>query len=432
MQSEKYPIILFCSDTTIQAMLKQKLDQADNYVVHIQSREELSTFAFSSTKYDRGIFIGVFEQSDKEQIEIALNIKKVKPDLELIFVTKFIEYSETFFQSNGYCFISDYDQSPYPKNSGEYTEYFESILDRICKEVERLFVNWEIKNLKRHVSVRKSNASARFKSPSMLRTFEFLEKVAKVNKPILLLGETGVGKSYFAKFIHKNRSSKTIKQGTLKKLDSTKFIAINITGIPEELFESELFGHTKDAFTGATKAKEGYLETVGSGTLFLDEIGDLSFLLQSKLLTVIETGEFYQLGDAETPKKFFGRFIFATNKELNLFDDRDRIHEISEDFREDLYRRIGKIKCTLPPLRKRLEDIPILLVDLISEELKDFEFPCDDEYIDFVKNSITDEIHALWRKGFPGNIRGIQSVIDSFIVEHIDKFSPINKPTSKS
>ncbi len=168
----------------------------------------------------------------------------------------------------------------------------------------------------------------------------FAKKVAPTDATVLLLGETGTGKEVFAQAIHNN--SKRIGK---------PFVAINCSAFSKELLESELFGHLAGAFTGATKDKKGLLEEANTGTLFLDEIGEMHIDLQAKMLRVLETTEFFKVGDTK-PTKVSVRIIAATNRDLK--------HDVEEGkFREDLFYRLNVFTILLPALRDRKEDIPL-------------------------------------------------------------------------
>ncbi|MBK1735557.1 sigma-54-dependent Fis family transcriptional regulator [Halorhodospira abdelmalekii] len=182
-------------------------------------------------------------------------------------------------------------------------------------------------------------------SSAMMEVFKGLGIAANNTLNVLLTGETGVGKEVSAELIH--RHSARAQQ---------PFIAINCTAIPENLFETELFGHTSGAFTGATHASSGKIEAARGGTLFLDEIGDMPASFQAKLLRFLEDKCFYRLGET-TPRQADVRIIAATNRDL-LGQPEERSREV---FRSDLYFRLAQIPIEIPPLRQRLEDLPSLI-----------------------------------------------------------------------
>ncbi len=179
-------------------------------------------------------------------------------------------------------------------------------------------------------------------SPVVRRLFDIAYKIAKKDVNVLIQGETGTGKEVLARFIHaaSGRSSRP-------------FLAVNCGALPENLLESELFGHEKGAFTGASNMRRGIFEIADRGTLFLDEIGEATLAIQVKLLRVLETGEFLRVG-GEKPIKTDVRVIAATNKDLERA-------LINRTFREDLFYRLDVVRLELPPLRERREDIPVLV-----------------------------------------------------------------------
>ena len=171
---------------------------------------------------------------------------------------------------------------------------------------------------------------------------EQVRRAAPTNATVLILGESGVGKELIARAIH--RASLRAKE---------RFVQVNCAAIPEELIESELFGHERGAFTGATEKQTGKFEQADRGTIFLDEVADMSAKTQAKVLRVLQEGEVERLGSAKTIKVDV-RVIAATNKDLE--------DEIADGrFREDLYFRLSVIPIAVPPLRERLEDIPTLV-----------------------------------------------------------------------
>src|SRR5687767_11451675 len=189
-------------------------------------------------------------------------------------------------------------------------------------------------------------------SPTLRRVLEAVQKAAPTNATVMLLGESGVGKELVARTIHRNSPRA-----------GQRFVQVNCAAIPEELIESELFGHEKGSFTGATEKQIGKFEQADRGTIFLDEVGDMSPKTQAKVLRVLQEGEVERLGSARTIKVDV-RVIAATNKDLEAEIERGT-------FREDLYFRLSVIPIRVPPLRDRREDIPALVrhfVDVFSRE----------------------------------------------------------------
>lgn len=226
-------------------------------------------------------------------------------------------------------------------------------------------------------------------SEDMQRFMEEVQQVVNSDSSLLLLGETGVGKEHLSKSIHAESHR---SQGP--------FIPINMAAIPEQLMESELFGHEQGAFTGAVRSRRGAFELAHGGTIFLDEIGEMSLHMQSKLLRVLQDFEFTPVG-GETPVWVDVRVIAATNKDLE--------EEIRKgNFRQDLYYRLGVITLTLPPLRKRKQDIPALA----NQFLKVCNMKIGRE-IDLF-SPLTME--ALCQYPWPGNIRELMNVIERAVL----------------
>lgn len=247
----------------------------------------------------------------------------------------------------------------------------------------------EIKNLSQHLTEKYSYEKIVGKSKELNRVIDTLESVSQTNSTVLITGESGVGKELAARAIHLNSSRR-----------SGPFITVNCSAFVETLIESELFGHEKGAFTGAVKTKIGRFELSQGGTLFLDEIGDLSTTVQTKLLRVLETGEFERVGGNKT-LKMETRIIAATNKCLT-----DEI--TAGRFREDLYYRINVINVHLPPLRERMDDFPLLVNHFIDT----FNLHFGKKIKGFSPNAYDVLMEYRW----PGNIRELENVIEHCFV----------------
>lgn len=225
---------------------------------------------------------------------------------------------------------------------------------------------------------------ARGSNPIRDDGLDFIRKIADSDKNILLMGETGAGKDFTAKKIHE-----------ISPRNKNPFVAISCANIPGDLFEAELFGFVKGAFTGAAREKAGLLEVAGAGTIFLDEIGELPIFLQAKILRAIEDRELRRLGDTFV-RKINARFIFATNKDLEEEVKAGR-------FRKDLYFRICVVKFIIPPLRERKEDIPLLIAHILDKENKK----------GLIKKEITREaLRKIMAYDFPGNIRELENIME--------------------
>jgi PAS domain S-box-containing protein len=226
-------------------------------------------------------------------------------------------------------------------------------------------------------------------SQKMNDAFEVAKRVATVDSNILILGESGTGKSYLAKYIHK-----------MSKRCKCPFVTLNCASIPEQLFESELFGYTSGAFTGASKSgKPGLIELAETGTLFLDEIAEIPVGLQAKLLEVIEERRFIKVGGKEA-KTVDVRILAATNRDLKALVDKGL-------FRDDLYYRLNVIEITIPPLRERQDDILPLVSYYIDKYNK--KYGCK-KY--FSRGSLDILLSYSW----PGNVRELSHVIERLVV----------------
>lgn len=226
-------------------------------------------------------------------------------------------------------------------------------------------------------------------SVAITEIIEIIRQVAPTDITVLITGESGVGKEIFAKAMHQssNRSDKPM-------------ITVNCGAIPEGIIESELFGHEKGSFTGASDARKGYFEIADGGTIFLDEIGELPLNTQSKFLRVLESGEFMRVGSNVT-KKVDVRAIAATNKNLE-----SEVH--NNNFRQDLFFRLRSINIHVPPLRERIEDIP-LLIKHFSEY---FSQRNNIKIQGFSEDAI--EVMKLYK--WYGNVRELKNLIESLIV----------------
>lgn len=225
-------------------------------------------------------------------------------------------------------------------------------------------------------------------SQQMLNLFETIEKVAESNATVLIQGESGTGKELAARAIHQLSSRK-----------DKNFVPVNCAAIPDDLLESELFGHVKGAFTGAYSARIGRFELADKGTLFLDEIGDMKAALQVKLLRVLQSKEFEPVGSVKS-QKIDARIIAASNKNLDDLVD-------NQTFREDLYYRLSVIPIIIPPLRERPEDIPLLLEHFQEQ----FNRERQHQITGFSPEATEMLLHHDW----PGNVRELENLVERMI-----------------
>jgi DNA-binding NtrC family response regulator len=227
------------------------------------------------------------------------------------------------------------------------------------------------------------------RSPRMLEVLALLKEVARLDTTVLMYGETGVGKDLLARSLHFSGPR-----------GDRPFVAVNCAAIPEELFESELFGHRRGAFTGAGETRRGHFQLASSGTLLLDEIGEMPLVLQTKLLRAIEEKKITPIG-AERPVDIDVRFIATTNRDL-----RERVERGT--FRADLFYRLSVLPVRVPPLRERLEDIPILAEHFLAESARRCKKP--------VRSIAPGALEALIRYPWPGNVRELENVVERAVI----------------
>jgi len=220
--------------------------------------------------------------------------------------------------------------------------------------------------------------------PEMIKIFKLIEGIAPTDATILVLGESGTGKELIAEAIHE-RSKRVGKP----------FVALNCSAIPDELIESQLFGHVRGAFTGASMNLTGKFEAASGGTLFLDEIGDMSLKMQSKILRALETREIQPVGSNKNIKVDV-RVIAATNKNLEEA-------VMKKEFRSDLFFRLNEVIMKMPPLRERQNDLHLILWDMVEEYNKEFN-----KNVEAISLSA---LGLLQKHTWPGNIRELRNVV---------------------
>ncbi|MCX5855495.1 MAG: sigma-54 dependent transcriptional regulator [Deltaproteobacteria bacterium] len=227
-------------------------------------------------------------------------------------------------------------------------------------------------------------------SKTMLSIFLYVESIAKSTQPILITGESGVGKELIARASHELSGC------------TGPMVCVNVAGLDDNVFADTLFGHVKGAYTGADTARHGMIEEAAHGTLLLDEIGDLSISSQVKLLRVLQDGAYFPLG-SDKPKRRKARVIVATNQDISA-------KMSTGQFRKDLYYRLQTHRINIPPLRERKEDLPLLVNNFLEEASSD---------LGKKKPSISKELlHLLETYNFPGNIRELRSMIYDVVSQH--------------
>ena len=257
------------------------------------------------------------------------------------------------------------------------------------KAEERETLRREVTRLREEVSIDRRYREIVVKSPAMTKALEVAAKVAKHPSPVLITGESGTGKELVARLIH-DESDRA----------RGPFIPVNCGAIPENLLESELFGYTKGAFTGADRDKPGLFEAASGGTLLLDEIGDMPVTLQVKLLRVLQESEIRRLGDTRT-RSVDVRLVASTNKDL---DEEVRMG----DFRRDLFYRIAVVPIHLVPLRQRRDEIPLLVHHFIEQYNRKLKLD--------IRGIETDAMRVLLEYPWPGNVRELENTVERALV----------------
>lgn len=278
--------------------------------------------------------------------------------------------------------------------TGGDLDYFKQLVDLVAQEI--ITFHTEISRREERINALNKELGTRYrydnmigKSKPMQDLYLLLDKIKQSESTVLIQGENGTGKELIARAIHYNSPR---KDGT--------FVTVNCSAFNENLLDSELFGHIKGAFTGAVKDKKGLFEAADRGTLFLDEIGDMSPSMQVKLLRVLQEGTLTPVGGTE-PRKVDVRVLAATNKDLKEMTE-------TGEFREDLYYRINVINLTVPPLRERKEDIPLLVDFFLARGCKEKGIPLKA----LAKRSIEKVFDYPW----PGNIRELENEMERLLV----------------
>ncbi len=311
-------------------------------------------------------------------LEVLKRVKEDDPEVAIIMITAYGSISTAIeAMKNG---ARDYLLKPFDPE--ELGLLIEKIIGEQARDRENLFLREQYKE-------RTQFESLIGQSKPMQEIFNLIEDVGPMDSTVLILGETGTGKGLAAKAIH---SHSPRSQGP--------FVSVNCGAFPEHLLESELFGYQKGAFTDAKTTKKGRLELAHGGTLFLDEIGEISMRMQIDLLRVLEDRVFYRLGGTQPIEADF-RVIAATNKKLE-----EAIKEGT--FREDLYYRLNVVSFTMPTLRERKEDIPLLAEHFLRRFAQEMNKP-----VDKISREAMDEM-MLYE--WPGNVRELENAIERAVV----------------
>lgn len=365
--------ILICDDEEGMRLYLGKILRNWNYQVESFAEPEKLLRWANETDASGSLLLLDIKMAQLDGIEVLRRIKQLRPTLPVVMMTGHgtIESAVEAMKLGAY----DYLSKPFPQ---------EKLLAMVrhCLEAERLREENNI--LKQEIKAHHIPGPPVFQSSRFGETLQMAQDVADSDAAILILGESGTGKELIASSIH---------YASLRA--DQRFLTVNCAALSETLLESQLFGHLKGAFTGATQAQKGLLEEADGGTLFLDEIGELSPALQAKLLRVLQFGELLPVGSTK-PRQVDVRFLAATNKNLE--------QEIARgNFREDLFYRINVISLELPPLRERVEDIEPLAKHFLDQMAHKLRYP-----VPVIKPAT---MAAMQNYHWPGNVRELENVI---------------------
>lgn len=368
-------ILIVDDEESVRESLEKVLKKA-GYLTRTASSGEEAMQLMSQAAAD--LVLTDLRMPEGDGITLLKNLKKKHPDCEVILLTGYgtIETAVEAVKEGAYDFIT----KP-PKKA--------VILSTVERAIERQNLAQENKYLKAQLGKAEFFEEIIGKSPAFTNVLEMVERVAPLVSTVLITGESGTGKELIARAIHR-RSLRA----------KSRFIPVNSAAIPENLIESELFGHVKGAFTGAMRDKQGLFKVADGGTLFLDEISSVPMNLQAKLLRAIEQKEILPVGSTR-PEIIDVRIIAATNKDL--------VEQVSHGhFREDLYYRLNVVGINIPPLRERMEDIPELVdhfIKIYNTQLNKQIHGADEAVLDAFKS------HE-WK----GNVRELENVVERAMI----------------
>jgi len=368
-------VLVVEDDTKIRVLLKRILS-LEGYTAYEAADLKAAAQVVKSEEID--VIVCDVKLPDGNGIEFTKRIKISTSNIEIIMLTAFgnIPDSVQAMRNGAFDYVTKGDDN-------------EKLIPLVHNAMDKARLQRRVRQLEEQAMRDFNFESIIGKSPMIIETISTAKKVALTDATVLLLGETGTGKELFSRAIH-GASPRAVYP----------FIALNCSAFSKSLLESELFGHKSGAFTGAVKDKKGLLEIANGGTLFLDEIGELHFDLQAKLLRVLETGEFFKVGDTKATK-INVRIIAATNRDIEN-DVRTGV------FRTDLFYRLNTFTIDLPPLRNRRQDIPVLaeyFLHIFSLKTNQMIEGMSKSFLEHLK------MHE-WK----GNIRELKNVIERSVI----------------
>ncbi len=366
------PNVLVVEDEELMRSILRQLLENEGYSVLTADSAENGLQIFASAEI--AVTLTDIKMAGMDGLELLDRIKTVDEDALVIVMTAYssVDSAISALRKGVY----DYVTKPFVN---------EDLLKTVKNAIRTKELFNENRALRRELNQQYSFNEIIGKSEGLQDIFRIVEKIADTNAGVLIQGESGTGKELIAKSIHFN-----------SRRAAKPFLAVNCGALPENLLESELFGHTKGSFTGAISDKKGLFRAADGGTLFLDEIGEMPQSLQVKLLRALQEHEVLPVG-ASSPVKFDARIIAATNKNLET--------EVVENrFREDLFYRLNVIEISLPPLRERREDILLLVKHFVSKTAKEQNAP--------EKNLSSEAMSAMLNYDWQGNIRELQNAVE--------------------
>ena len=367
--------ILVVDDEQSMREFLEILFRREGYDVVTVGDVEAALTAVDCDDYD--LVITDIQMPDRSGLDLLHAVREAAPETVVVMITAFAT-TETAIEAmkEG---AHDYITKPFKVD--EIRVVVEKALEKKLLAAENRRLRTELRTQRRYRSLI-GNGSA------MQRVYELIGQVAETKTSVLVSGGSGTGKELVARAIHDSSERR-----------QHAFVAVNCGAIPENLLESELFGHVKGAFTGAVHNKPGLFEAADGGTLFLDEVGELPLALQVKLLRAIQDKQIRRVGGTGD-RTVDARIVSATNRCLE--DD-----TASGRFREDLYYRLNVIQISLPPLRDRMEDLPLLVHHFLEKHSAELGKP--------VKEISDDAMALLQSYHFPGNVRELENVIERAI-----------------
>lgn len=369
-------IILIIDDEEKLRSLLSRIIRLEGYTV--LEAENLKTGNKLLEKEPVDVLLCDVKLPDGNGVDFVKDIKTRRPALEIILLTAYGNIADgvTAMKNGAFDYITKGDDN-------------DKIIPLLARAFEKVQLQKRVAQLEQQVGKRYTFEGILGESPLIQDAIALAKKVAPTEATVLLLGETGTGKEVFAQAIHQ-----------ASKREGKPFLALNCSAFSKELLESELFGHKAGAFTGAVKDKRGLIEEANTGTLFLDEIGEMHIDLQAKLLRVLESSEFIKVGDTK-PSRVNVRIIAATNRDLQT--------EVSEGkFREDLFYRLNVFTISLPPLRSRKKDIPLLAAYYLQLFARKSNKHMEGMSREFLEH--------LQQHDWKGNIRELKNILERAVI----------------